>query len=906
MLNDKHRAEIVASVPQNELGERIISLNFSTVEPHEVPNLLNWGGSKWKQNNVGGGWKVSGVNPKCGEYTGLGSQIKLDISRNRDELDKDGKPKPIKYESMAGAPTEPLYLDTGERSFWPTALGSPPQSRWITEGGKKAACLLALGEVAISFPGVDAWSQNQKLKASFAKCLKGVAYICYDQDWKPIAGGEAKKNVLSAITRLANQINHNGGQALIIQWDSDLKGIDDHLMSFADDAERLVELERLKRESWSLREFQEQTKGLNPQDGAPNIKWTSGLYLLQHIEEILGAPQDDFISVLGSLHQWTGTHYALLPDDKALVVIQSALSKYSYESKGQTFFPFAKTAEAKEALAYLKQSRAIGVDELPKFGVPLANGVLEISYESGQPEFNLVEHDRSRYYLHCSDVEYNPDVAPEDCDRMLAAIMPDQLQTWLEHQSMRFDFAASAKKFGRPRAAFHEGSGSNGKDVCRTAIRDLFPEMAGFTLNDFQQYEDGRKFGLATLPKFGLSWSSENSHKIKLDNLKSLMNAIAGNGTLDAEFKNRDSVQYDPACIFHFNVNKAPLTGNAEYLTSRFAIYTYPFTFSSLDEPGKLKADERFAYDHKWRKANVSSALLNRLILAHKAAWTRGRIDWASTTDRMQQWAQDRNHILQFCNDVGLVAGVATDSVEVADVWGLLEDWYLDNDLLKNDPTTGKDWASDPSSFDLLVKKSQDLFARIHDIFPSVKKSKHPRTRRALISGLRRMNSDCEAPAKNDATHLSQVETQSGQDSDFAAKDARDDFLLNQSETKDHVQVHTLRMCIEEGQFANQPTHPTPDSENVDMTGFEGAKAAENHPSHGLRSGDIILRSAIQTGARVLFPAPGTTQLVEGVVDGIRPSIVDPDRIQYHCQNGKHEDWCEFEDIQVRDLTGES
>ena len=905
MLNSKHRAEIEKSVPPTDLGRRIVDLNFRSIDNHEVPRILNRAGSsKWKQVDYGPGWAVSGVDPKSGEPSLLGVQVKLDNA----QMSADGRA--LKYLSASGYESQPLFLDTGSADYWSQATADLTRWHWITEGAKKAACLLALGEAAISLPGVENWQAKQITKPAVKKFVAG-AYVAlaFDMDWLKGKDGKPNVGVLRALDKLGREIVRLGGIPLIVSWDSGKgKGIDDYLVAVPEGG-RLAALEDLKSRALTFAQWKDEVKSLDhAKDDDSKIKWTPGLYLINNLTDILHSEQEDFISVLGTLHRWTGTHYEPLADDIVLGTIQAELSKYSFESKGQTQFPFAKTAEAKEALAYLKQSCAVSIKDLPRSGVPLANGVLEVNFDSGEPEFNLVPHDKSQYYLHCSDVEFNPDAPQDDCDRLLSAIMPEQVQTWLEHQSMRFDFAASAQKFGRPRAAFHEGTGSNGKDACRTAVRDLFPEMASFTLNDFQQYEEGRKFGLATLPKYALSWSSENSHKVKLENLKCLMNAISGNGSLVSEFKNRDPIDYDPACIFHFNVNRAPITdGMAEYLTSRFAIYSYPFTFSSSGEDGKLKADSRFAYDADWRKKNVSSALLNRLISAFKAAWNRGRVDWSSSTERLRQWAQDRNHFLQFCDDFGLVAGSATDSIEIAEIWDGLTDWYCDNEYLKILPNAERDWASDPSTFDPLVKKSQDIFARLQNLFPHIKRSRSSdKNRRAVVCGLWRMNPDSGGQLEDEFNHPpAQSNPNTAPLSIQPLEDAEDNSLLKQSESINNVCTHNAHIrAYEKGDqhsssaSSNGEVKPRQDA-GLDVGG-EGKiilQSSSGNPDPS--SGDPILE--LPLGTRVRFPWPDTPNGVEGVIDNFRPNPFYPSEVMYHVQNGTKDDWFAAKWLQVID-----
>lgn len=163
------------------------------------------------------------------------------------------KGKLVKYEAPVGSGSKPYlppltpavrqaianryYLDElpPEEHFWDWLAAHPEIPIVITEGGKKALCLLSQGYVAIALYGVDG---GARAKDAFGMRCKPYlipellpflsagrpVILAFDQDSKI----ETRARVKRAIIRLARLMQQQGCSVLIAAWEgSQGKGVDD-------------------------------------------------------------------------------------------------------------------------------------------------------------------------------------------------------------------------------------------------------------------------------------------------------------------------------------------------------------------------------------------------------------------------------------------------------------------------------------------------------------------------------------------------------------------------------------------------------------------------------------------------------------------------------------------------------
>jgi hypothetical protein len=171
-----------------------------------------------------GGWFVSGVDPlnnwqrmKWGQFKALNPRVNY-------------KGKVIKYDQPIGQRSRAIFLDYSAID-WEAIQDDPSQLVFITEGAKKAGCLISLGFPTVAVPGIDnaaqkdEWGQRRlipELKA-IAQPGRQIVFV-YDSDEKP----RTQRHVYSAIKRAGRAFQDEGCEVSWVNWDKALgKGIDD-------------------------------------------------------------------------------------------------------------------------------------------------------------------------------------------------------------------------------------------------------------------------------------------------------------------------------------------------------------------------------------------------------------------------------------------------------------------------------------------------------------------------------------------------------------------------------------------------------------------------------------------------------------------------------------------------------
>jgi hypothetical protein len=222
------------------VNDQLTLLNVRTLRDIEVElggdvmypihEILNWKrtrfGHRAQQNLIG--WEC------CG-------RIKLDQPRL-----KDGKT--IKYEQPVGedpglfelqitkqiassiAQRSHLHTQHSAENFWEQVASDPSVPLIVTEGAKKAGCLLSLGYATIGLPGITMGWRNtedglRNLVPGLAKFAAPgrIITICFDRDTKPTT----IRAVTAAAVITANLLERAGCRVLIATLPGPQKGVDD-------------------------------------------------------------------------------------------------------------------------------------------------------------------------------------------------------------------------------------------------------------------------------------------------------------------------------------------------------------------------------------------------------------------------------------------------------------------------------------------------------------------------------------------------------------------------------------------------------------------------------------------------------------------------------------------------------
>lgn len=163
---------------------------------------------------------------------------------------------------------EDIDRSRDDLGFWRWVLNHPEIPILITEGGKKAACLLSHGRVAIALSGVWNGQQNKKLHPSLVPFIVPgrKVYLVFDADIV------AKKSVQDALKILGNLITKAKAIVRIVIWDLELgKGCDDFIVAHGADEFEAV-MDNTKPYSQWLKELEEQFKPKTQKGGGGDDK----------------------------------------------------------------------------------------------------------------------------------------------------------------------------------------------------------------------------------------------------------------------------------------------------------------------------------------------------------------------------------------------------------------------------------------------------------------------------------------------------------------------------------------------------------------------------------------------------------------------------------------------------------
>lgn len=221
-------------------------------------------------DNLVPAWVVRGVDPQTGELTLNGVQAKPD----NPEV-KEGKIQ--KYIGAYGYDAAPLFLKTDDDEYWERIIREINIPLFITEGAKKAGCLISNGYAAISIPGVSTCRKNGRLHELLKLLCKfgRTIYLCFDNDIT------SKRTVQQALINLSIELASSGSKVMVVCLpDGEAKGVDDFIVAKGKEA-----FEEVVQNSKTIEEWKE-TNDLNWAAQQEQIKKTKKSKLGRTIEII--------------------------------------------------------------------------------------------------------------------------------------------------------------------------------------------------------------------------------------------------------------------------------------------------------------------------------------------------------------------------------------------------------------------------------------------------------------------------------------------------------------------------------------------------------------------------------------------------------------------------------------------
>ena len=271
MFQANHLEEWLSSGVDREL----IKLNIESLEGDEAIINLLYGLPQSERRNDGrlrekylkryshtrlGGWWVSGLDPRNDWQSMEWGRFKPDQPRREwDKQKQKHTEKFVKYESPIKTPNRVTYLriplqvwekialrynvpmpehvtvtEFGEAlGFWAWVVENPKIPIILTEGEKKAGCLLSLGFVALALPGIWGGRVGSKELEKLHPDLIPVAtrgrnfIILFDYETKP----KTKRNIFQASRRTGQTIIDQGCYCDVALLPGEEKGIDDWVVA---------------------------------------------------------------------------------------------------------------------------------------------------------------------------------------------------------------------------------------------------------------------------------------------------------------------------------------------------------------------------------------------------------------------------------------------------------------------------------------------------------------------------------------------------------------------------------------------------------------------------------------------------------------------------------------------------
>ncbi|KST68087.1 plasmid replication protein, CyRepA1 family [Mastigocoleus testarum] len=273
-----------------------------------------------------GGWWVSGLDPHNNWQSMEWGRFKPDQPRREwDKQKQKHTEKFVKYESPAKVTNRVTYLRiplhvwekiarrynvpmpenvvvNSEREalgFWAWVVDNPKIPVILTEGEKKAGCLLSLGFVALALPGIWGGRVGEKELEKLHPDLiplaqkKRVFIILFDYETKL----KTKRSIFQATRRTGQRLINQGCYCDVALLPGEEKGVDDWVVALKKKAANAVEA--LIADRLTLKEYQ-QSFFINRSRGLKKYK-PSVVVNARFISDAIQLPSSGLVGLLSSM-----------------------------------------------------------------------------------------------------------------------------------------------------------------------------------------------------------------------------------------------------------------------------------------------------------------------------------------------------------------------------------------------------------------------------------------------------------------------------------------------------------------------------------------------------------------------------------------------------------------------------
>ena len=185
-----------------------------------------------------------------------------------------------------------------------------------------------------------------------------------------------------------------------------------------------------------------------------------------------------WIALNGKLCFWNGNHY----QEAATATEKQRISQWCNTTpvqKGhQLTYAYATPSHVENIWKWLLLNKGVSPDEVNPPGFNCLNGVVKLNWNGRKASWELAPHDPKVIYTYVSEIKFDPDADPTDCDRMLSCLEPNQQQLFIQTMAASLDLGTIRKYRGRKvKALLCKGHGNNGKDTLREAVSLLYGGM---------------------------------------------------------------------------------------------------------------------------------------------------------------------------------------------------------------------------------------------------------------------------------------------------------------------------------------------------------------------------------------------------------------------------------------------
>jgi putative DNA primase/helicase len=184
----------------------------------------------------------------------------------------------------------------------------------------------------------------------------------------------------------------------------------------------------------------------------------------------------------GQLYQWDGKYYQKASNGRE----RKRISDWCYSTPvqvGQGWkYAYATATHVDNIWRWLLDYFSVASEEINPPGINCLNGVVKIKWSGKKVSWELVPHEPKVVYTYVSEIKFDPEANPSDCDQMLSCLDPSQQKLFIQTMAASLDLKTIRKYRGRKvRALLCKGHGNNGKDSLREAVRLL---LGGIRLSD--------------------------------------------------------------------------------------------------------------------------------------------------------------------------------------------------------------------------------------------------------------------------------------------------------------------------------------------------------------------------------------------------------------------------------------